>query len=145
MVIPSLQRHSIPGVFFMKNHSLEWIHKASGDLATAQRELRARKNPNYDAACFHAQQCTEKALKAVMSEKCLHIVRTHDLEVLLDGCLESYPLWESFRLKCQLLTQYAVLYRYPGEEAVKEEAREAVAAAKAIYEEILQALCTPSK
>ena len=42
----------------------EWIEKAEGDFTTAGRELRARKNPNYEAACFHAQQCAEKYLKA---------------------------------------------------------------------------------
>jgi HEPN domain-containing protein len=36
--------------------TLEWIEKAEGDFATAQRELRAHKLPNYDAVCFHAQQ-----------------------------------------------------------------------------------------
>jgi HEPN domain-containing protein len=39
--------------------TLEWIEKAEGDFATAQREQRARKMPNYDAVCFHAQQCAE--------------------------------------------------------------------------------------
>jgi hypothetical protein len=34
----------------------EWVAKAEGDYATAGRELRARRHPNYDAACFHAQQ-----------------------------------------------------------------------------------------
>lgn len=38
----------------------EWVHKADGDYATAMRELRARRSPNYDAVCFHAQQCAEK-------------------------------------------------------------------------------------
>ena len=34
----------------------EWIEKAEGDYRSAERELRARRGPNYDAACFHAQQ-----------------------------------------------------------------------------------------
>ncbi|MEL6262202.1 MAG: HEPN domain-containing protein [Cyanobacteria bacterium J06626_6] len=34
------------------------------DFATAQRELDVTKNANYDAVCFHAQQCVEKYLKA---------------------------------------------------------------------------------
>jgi len=48
----------------MKQLTLEWVKKAEGDYVTAQRELRARKSPNYDASCFHAQQCAEKYLKA---------------------------------------------------------------------------------
>lgn len=41
----------------MKPLTHEWISKAEGDWHSAQRENRARKQPNYDAACFHAQQC----------------------------------------------------------------------------------------
>jgi len=42
----------------------EWIDKAEGDWNTARREYRVRKSPNYDAVCFHSQQCAEKYLKA---------------------------------------------------------------------------------
>jgi HEPN domain-containing protein len=38
-------------------------------LCNRQPELRARRAPNYDAACFHAQQCAEKYLKALLQEK----------------------------------------------------------------------------
>lgn len=38
----------------MKASTREWVDKALADLATARRELRARRQPNYDAACFHA-------------------------------------------------------------------------------------------
>ena len=34
----------------------EWVKKAEGDFASVQREIKARKSPNYGAACFHAQQ-----------------------------------------------------------------------------------------
>jgi HEPN domain-containing protein len=44
----------------------EWVEKAEGDFHSAERELRARKAPNYDAACFHPQQCAEKYLKAFL-------------------------------------------------------------------------------
>ena len=47
----------------MKPLSLEWIEKAEGDFHSLECEVRARKHPNYDAACFHAQQCAEKYLK----------------------------------------------------------------------------------
>lgn len=46
----------------------EWVGKAEGDFASAGRELRARKLPNYDSACFHAQQCAEKLLKAALQQ-----------------------------------------------------------------------------
>jgi HEPN domain-containing protein len=52
----------------MKASTLEWIEKAEGDWDMAQRAYRARKRPNYDAACFHTQQCAEKYLKARRNE-----------------------------------------------------------------------------
>lgn len=37
----------------------EYVLKAEGDYASDFREWRARKHPNYDALCFHAQQCAK--------------------------------------------------------------------------------------
>ena len=48
----------------MKTVTKEWVQKAEGDWNSLGREIRARKNPNDDAACFHAQQCVAKYLKA---------------------------------------------------------------------------------
>jgi HEPN domain-containing protein len=63
----------------MKPTTLEWIDKAEGDFVTAQMSYRARKNPNPDAACFHAQQCAEKYLKARLEEADLAVPKTHNL------------------------------------------------------------------
>jgi HEPN domain-containing protein len=113
----------------------EWIAKASADLATAGREMRARKDPNYDAVCFHAQQCVEKLLKAALTETGRDFSRTHDLNHLLDIILPVQPLWEAFRSSFQELVAYAVEYRYPGESASKEMAQTALKAAKAFSKE----------
>ena len=65
----------------MQPLTTEWIQKAEGDLATAHRELRARKSPNFDAACFHAQQCAEKYLKALLQEDVIPFGKTHNLSL----------------------------------------------------------------
>ena len=52
----------------MKPLTAEWVEKADADFATASREMRVRKAPNFDAVCFHAQQCAEKYLKAILQE-----------------------------------------------------------------------------
>jgi HEPN domain-containing protein len=52
----------------MKPMTAEWVAKAEGDFAMVERESHARKNPNYDGVCFHAQQCAEKYLKARLCE-----------------------------------------------------------------------------
>jgi HEPN domain-containing protein len=110
----------------MKPITLEWIEKAEGDFATAEREWRARKNLNYDAVCFHCQQCVEKYLKARLQEAEIPFTKTHDLVLLLDLVKSVEPLWEPFRESFQRLTSYAVVYRYPGDSADKKDAREAI-------------------
>lgn len=71
-------------VFSMKPITQEWVNKAEGDFATAQRELQVQHMPNYDAVCFHAQQCIEKYLKAYLQEENIAFTKTHDLSVLLN-------------------------------------------------------------
>ena len=68
----------------------EWVDKAEGDFASAQRELRARKSPNFDAACFH---CIEKYLKARLHEVKIPFPKTHNLLTLLNLLLVIEPSW----------------------------------------------------
>jgi HEPN domain-containing protein len=110
----------------MKPLTKEWVRKADGDFATAQRELRARRAPNYDAACFHAQQCAEKYLKALLQEKEIEFGKTHNLIALLDMVIDPFPLLESIRPALHMLNSFAVDFRYPGENADKELAARAV-------------------
>jgi len=103
----------------MTELAAEWVEKAEGDYATAGREWRARRQPNYDAACFHAQQTAEKYLKAFLQEHGVAFPKIHSLIELLELCL---PLDASFELQRDHLVRldrYAVRYRYPGESADK--------------------------
>lgn len=102
----------------------EWISKAEADYATASRELRAAESSNFDAVCFHAQQCIEKLMKALLIHLGVVPPKTHDL-VILDRLLTpvcqgwSWPVEE-----LRTLTRAALAFRYPGESANKEEATE---------------------
>src|SRR2546423_1742133 len=102
---------------------MEWVQKAEADLATARRELRARKVPNYDGACFHAQQCAEKYLKALMQFQWIPIKKTHDLETLIDLLKPSFPIFEDLRTSLEKLTDSAVDSRYPGFNPTKGTAK----------------------
>jgi HEPN domain-containing protein len=121
----------------------EWVVKAAADFTTALREYRARKSPNYDAACFHAQQCVEKYLKATLQKHEIPFRKIHDLEILLQSSLDIYPLWQSMQNDMELLTQYAIHFRYPGEFADKAEARQAIDAMKRCREDVVQSLGLP--
>ena len=115
----------------------EWVAKAEGDFASARRELRARRDPNYDSACIHAQQTAEKYLKAFLQEQGATMPRTHNLIELLRLCSPIEPLFHSQQSDLILIDRYAVSYRYPGDSADKEEARQAVRATSSVRAFIL--------
>ncbi len=56
----------------------------------------------------------------------LSFSKTHDLVVLVKACVSKEPLWEVWIEEMDVLTRYAVLFRYPGESATKEDASCAV-------------------
>ena len=124
----------------MNELTKEWVEKAEGDFHTALRECRARKAPNYDASCFHAQQCIEKYMKARLQEAGMPFGKTHDLIALLELCISIEPLWEAFRGSLISLNRYAVDFRYPGESASKEEAREAVSIMQSLRDAMRKSL-----
>ena len=116
--------------YYMSELINEWANKAEGDFHSALREYRARKNPNYDAAGFHAQQCVEKYLKAILQKHNIRFEKIHDLLALLELCLPKVPEFELDRELLAYLTQFAVKYRYPGEAATREQAKYAIQAMK---------------
>jgi HEPN domain-containing protein len=118
----------------------EWVAKAEADWVTSNRELRARRAPNYDAACFHAQQAAEKHLKALLQDRGVDFAKTHDLEELLGQVLAMQPLWSDLGPDMATLTQYAVRYRYPGDNATREEARLAVKIAQTVRTRVMAVL-----
>lgn len=70
---------------------------------------------DFSVACFHAQQASEKALKAAMCLLGVEFRRTHDLEALAEqlsdaGCAPTIALDDLRRL-----APYAVEFRYDDE------------------------------
>ncbi|HET6401761.1 MAG TPA: HEPN domain-containing protein [Candidatus Kapabacteria bacterium] len=107
----------------MTSETSNWWKKSEGDYRTMRREAIADP-PNYDAVCFHAQQCIEKLLKAVLIEHNIPPPYTHNLPLLAD-LLESKSL-QALMKDLELLSLYAVGIRYPLEFASKMEAEEAI-------------------
>ena len=110
----------------MKPITREWISKAEGDWSAANLLFRAHRNTNYDATCFHAQQCAEKYLKARLEEAGVATGKTHDLAKLLSLILPVESSWKILRQDLIVLTDFAVDYRYPGSSATKTDAKDAV-------------------
>jgi HEPN domain-containing protein len=122
----------------MNDLSREWADKAEADHGTALRESAVADHPNHDAVCFHAQQCVEKYLKAVLQEAGLYVPRTHDLIALLALALPVTPTLQAFHADLLYLTSFAVEFRYPGSSASADDAQRAVAVATSVRHEIRQ-------
>lgn len=127
----------------MKPETVEWVAKADADLATAKREAAVVESPNYDAVCFHAQQCAEKYLKAVMVEDGVRIPRIHDLEALLNMLDSQHPELQKVIHSARILSAMAVEVRYPGMMADEDDAAESVRAAVVIREAVCVILVCP--
>lgn len=98
----------------------EWVDKATGDYHTASRELQVSHEPNFDAVCFHAQQCIEKLMKAGLIQHGVVPPRTHNL-IHLDQLLAAADkTWAWPVADLRFLSRAAVAFRYPGEAAGSE-------------------------
>ena len=110
----------------------EWVAKAESDLRAAAQILKMKRNCPTDTVVYHAQQCVEKYLKAVLSIEGMPFPKTHNIHSLMDLIPQaSRPnLTEDEQ---DILTDYATGARYPGwGEIPVAEARKAVAMARRV-------------
>ncbi len=124
----------------MNDIANEWRAKAEGDFLTATRELNATSGHNYDAVCFHAQQCVEKLMKGVLTSRGQVPPRTHDLVRLNELLASAVPGWSWPLPDLRLLDRAAVDYRYPGESADANEAHAAWQVASVLRNALLKLL-----
>jgi len=113
------------------NDPLSWVERAEEDYSAAQSALR-RKKPFTYIACFHAQQCAEKYLKAMLVAKRHKFSKVHDLLVLNDQCAKAGVFLGIDPKDLNTLSDYAVRVRYPGDDPTPDEAREALSIAKVV-------------
>lgn len=118
-----------------------WLDKASSDLLAA-RILIEHSPLVLGPAAFHCQQAAEKTLKAFLVWRSVPFEKVHSLVYLMDLCEKEEPALAFLREEAASLSPYAVEIRYPGDapEISLEEAREALAAAEAVWNAILDLL-----
>ncbi len=111
----------------------QWMEKADHDLMVAEHTLQITESCPYDQVCFHAQQCVEKYMKALLVSIQTPFPKTHDLEQLRLMLPPSLSLPASVADLAKL-TPHATNSRYPDEWRApeKEEAEWAVALANSI-------------
>ncbi len=119
----------------------QWIEKAEHDFINAQHTLGIAENCPCDTVCFHAQQCVEKYLKALLHACRKDVPRSHDLTEL--RVLLPEKIQERFSVDMLAeLNPYAVETRYPGLWApiMREEAETVFQMASEIRSEARNAL-----
>jgi HEPN domain-containing protein len=84
-------------------------------------------------ACFHAQQCVEKSLKAILEEKGVRPPKTHDVLRLYGLVSETVGLELDLRT-LQVLNDLYVDARYPGELGLLPYGRPSPDDARQFYE-----------
>jgi HEPN domain-containing protein len=115
-----------------------WLSKARADLKMSELAVGA-DTPMWDQACFHAQQCAEKSLKALLVASDLDVPRSHDLVFVLDRLRPNFPSIEALADAAALLTQHGVAPRYPSYLVfeTEEDAQTAISHAEMIQVTVL--------
>jgi HEPN domain-containing protein len=92
-----------------------WVEKAEHDLLTAEHTMTLPPDRcPYDTVAFHAQQCAEKYLKALLVARNVDVPKTHDLAVLVSRLAASgQPTAGITPALIDQLNPFAVTVRYP--------------------------------
>jgi HEPN domain-containing protein len=110
---------------------LAWVARAEEDYALGRSALRRRLPLTYGAT-FHAQQCVEKYLKALLVAQGQPFPRMHDVVALSNLCHQNGIIISVDLESLERLAAYPVQVRYPGEDPSVAEAKEALQVAVAV-------------
>jgi len=124
----------------MKPLTRAWAMKAEADLATADREVKVKDDPNFDAVCYHSKECALNYLRARLEEAEIPFPTTPHLVVLLELCLDLEPAWEEFRDNLRFLTTSANQILEPESRANRKTATQALEMTKAFRDEARRGL-----
>ncbi len=117
-----------------------WLRYARDDLRGAETLLE-RKDILPHLACFHAQQCAEKAIKGSLIFLQIGYPKTHNIQLLCERLPDGWTLAED-PARFSGLSDWAVEPRYPGDlrEATEEDEKAAVEEAREVYETAIEDL-----
>lgn len=124
---------------YMKEAVKEWLKQAADELKMAGYLLQGEF---FKGACYHAQQCVEKAIKARLLGKGWTLEKTHSLERL-------NAIGKDYKIKLNLTDEEIVFIdsiyrgRYPAEagllplgEPLEEDAKKAVDIAGRLFKRV---------
>jgi HEPN domain-containing protein len=88
------------------------MQKAENDLILA-KHITTMVNIDIANACYHCQQCAEKALKAFLVYNNVKYRMIHDLDDLCFDCKNIDPDFKQISVNCNILNDYITHSRYP--------------------------------
>jgi HEPN domain-containing protein len=115
----------------------QWIAKAEEDLKNAEHTLTLEEDCPLGTVCFHAQQCAEKYIKALLTFHGAAFAKTHDLLHLVNllpaGGSVTVDLSE-----LSAINRFSVESRYPGdwEPITREDAEHAVGVSRKVRDAV---------
>lgn len=112
------------GRWFMREIVREWVDKGNSDFIAAK--ILAPNKGVENQTGFHCQQAIEKWLKAYLIKQGEEIRKIHDLTALVIDCEKFDPSFQELELIVEGITDFAVEFRYPGENASPEEVQDAL-------------------
>ena len=118
----------------------KWLFRANEDIAVINELVEHGTEYYTSTICFHAQQATEKLLKAFLVYQNIDFPKTHDVDFLLYECQKIHK--EDFNIDLKSLTDFGVSVRYPDDfyiPDVKEalEYREIASEVKKVVEGLI--------
>jgi HEPN domain-containing protein len=126
----------------MKTITVDWLKSARNDLETIDAILC--KASLAAVVAFHAQQCVEKCLKAVLEEFDIDVGKTHNLLTLKAAVEHKHPI-DLDEDTLSLLNKLYIDSRYPGDFGLlpsgaptQEDAREFASFAREAMEIITE-------
>ena len=119
----------------------DWLAFAKENLLAAKALISEDFAP-FHTVCFLSQGSAEKYLKAFLIWQGWSLKKTHALSELLKYCSDYDENLVQLASECQLLNDYAIEGRYPGDlpfEGIgKQDAKEAIEAAEKIEALVLE-------
>ena len=97
----------------MKKQVEDWVLLADKDLCAAEILLNM-DNPLTNIVAFHCQQAIEKYLKALIIEKDIPMIKTHDL-IKLNGLIKEIEDTGIDEQKLMVINEVYIESRYPGD------------------------------
>ena len=118
-----------------------WLFRANEDIAVITSLVNAGVEDYTSSICFHAQQASEKFLKAYLAYHDVDFPRTHDLDFLLLECQKINK--KVFEIDFKSLTDFGVSIRYPDDFYIPDriealEYRDIAISVKEIVEKLIK-------